>query len=64
MTPGWERLRALGLSDADAGKLADELEPLQRSGASTACGLVVELRRGRIVHVAVAAMRKMLAVVG
>jgi hypothetical protein len=64
VTPGYERLRLLGVTDADAGKLADELEPLQRSGASTACGFVVEMRRGRIVHVAVAAMRKMLAVVG
>lgn len=59
---GFERLRSLGLTEDDANRLADHLEPLIQNGASEACGFVVEVRRGRIVRACAAAMRKMWAI--
>jgi hypothetical protein len=57
VTCGHDRLRVL-LSDAQASKLADVLEPHVRAGESVAIGAVLELRRGRIVECAASVLRR------
>jgi len=61
VSQGHARLAAL-LSDAQAAKLADVLEPHVRTGYpdgdSTTLGVVVEVRRGRIVGCAASVLRR------
>jgi hypothetical protein len=61
---GFERLREMGMTEADASRLADQIQPLKDGGGSAACGCVIEVRHGRIVRVAAAALRKMWAIGG
>ena len=57
MSQGHARLAAL-LSDAQAAKLADVLEPLASAGRSDTVGVMIEIRRGGIAGVVAAQIRK------